>query len=79
MDLCIKLEKNTIRTFALNWKKFSEEMDFCIKLEKITNRTFALNWKIIDCKKNHSGRRKKEELEFAEIFGKLERSQMEDD
>ena len=45
MDLYIKLEKNTNRTFALNWKNFSEEMDFCIKLEKITNRTFALNWK----------------------------------
>ena len=45
MDLCIKLEKNTNRTFPLNWKIFSEEMDFCIKLEKITNRTFALNWK----------------------------------
>ena len=28
MDLCIKLEKITNRTFALNWKK--------IKLKKIT-------------------------------------------
>ena len=46
-DLCTKLEKITSRTFALNWKKISEEMDLCIKLEKITNRTFALNWKKI--------------------------------
>ena len=38
-------------------------MDFCIKLEKITNRTFALNWKIIDCKKNHSGRKKEKKKE----------------
>ena len=50
LDLCIKLEKITIRTFALNWKKISEKLDLCIKLEKITNRTFALNWKIIKIK-----------------------------
>ena len=50
MDLCIKLEKITNRTFALNWKKISEKLDLCIKLEKITNRTFALNWKIIKIK-----------------------------
>ena len=47
MYLCIKLEKITNRTFAINWKKFSEKLDLCIKLEKITNRTFVLNWKII--------------------------------
>ena len=47
MDLCIRLEKITNRTFALSWKNFSEERDLCIKLEKITNRTFALNWKKI--------------------------------
>ena len=47
LDLCIKFEKNTNRTFALNWKKISEEMDLCIKLEKNTIRTFALNWKKI--------------------------------
>ena len=34
MDLCIKLEKITNRTFALSWKNFSEERDLCIKLEK---------------------------------------------
>ena len=50
LDLCIKLEKITNRTFALNWKKISEKLDLCIKLEKITNRTFASNWKIIKIK-----------------------------
>ena len=35
MDLCIKLEKITNRTFALNWKKISKKLDLCIKVEKI--------------------------------------------
>ena len=40
MDLCIKLEKITNRTFTLNWKKISEKLDLCIKLEKITKGNF---------------------------------------
>ena len=32
-------------------------LDFCTKSENISNRTFVLNRKI-DCKKNHSGRKK---------------------
>ena len=49
MDLCIKLEKITNRTFALNWKLMKPDLllDFCTKSENFIHRTFVLNRKIL--------------------------------